>query len=324
MKRIGNLFDFICDEENLRLAHSRARRGKRCKRAIARVDADLNGHVSGLAATLRSGAFTTSPYRVSYKRSTSGKTRMISALPYWPDRVVHHAIMLVLEPIWRTVLIRDTYAAIPGRGVHDGVRRIRQMMQDRQNTEFCLKLDVEKFYPSVDHAVLKTILATKIKCRKTLQLLYEIVDSAPGLPIGNYLSQYFGNLYLAYFDHWMKEHVHARYYARYCDDVVIFSHSKRWLHSVFAQIADYLRGELHLTVKGNWQVFPVRVRGLDFLGYRFFGDRTLVRKSIACRFRRCACNSRNNRQALAGYRGWLKHADACGLWRQYAGGLNSA
>ena len=140
-----------------------------------------------------------------------------------------------MEPIWYSLFVRDSYSCIKGRGIHGVVRKMKQVLKDKGNTTYCLKLDIKKFYPSIDHAVLKMILRKKIKDVQLLALLDEIVDSAPGVPIGNYLSQFFANLYLTYFDHWLKEEQQVKYYIRYADDMVILHRDKAYLHQLLAQ-----------------------------------------------------------------------------------------
>lgn len=325
MKRIGNLYGMISDIENIKESHIKARKGKRHYAAVKKIDADPDRYSNELCASLSSNKFRTSPYEVITKK-TGKKIRVIHKLPYYPDRIVHHCIMNVLEPIWTSVLIRDTYSSIRDRGVHDGVKRIKEFLKDKAGTAYCLKIDVKKFYPSIDHEILKGIIRKKIKCSDTLVLLDEIIDSAPGVPIGNYLSQYFGNLYLAYFDHWCKEALGIRYYARYCDDIVIFGHDKTLLHDIFYKIVEYLRYKLRLEVNSNYQVFPTIIRGVDFLGYRFFGEYTLVRKSIVKQFKRSVSDIKSGRymkgkkqrqSVLASYQGWFKHADAYRLWNSH-------
>lgn len=329
MKRIGNLYSKIADIENVKLAHLKARKGKRHYAAVKRIDGDAKRYLNNICGTLAAKKFRTSTYEVTTKK-TGPKTRVIHKLPYYPDRIVHHCVMNVLEPIWMSVFIRDTYSAIRGRGVHDGVRRIKQFLKDTSGTAYCLKIDVKKFYPSIDHETLKSIIRRKIKCRKTLSLLDEIIDSAPGVPIGNYLSQYFGNLYLAYFDHWCKEVLGIRYYSRYCDDIVIFGPDKALLHNIFYQITEYLLCNLGIEINKSHQVFPTRVRGVDFLGYRFFGNYTIIRKRIAKQFKRRVSDikswkssqtKKQKQSAFASYHGWFKHADAYRLWNKYAGEL---
>lgn len=135
--------------------------------------------------------------------------------------------------------------------------KVDKALKDVENTRYCLKIDVKKFYPSIDHDVLKQIVRRKIKCPDTLALLDQIIDSAAGVPIGNYLSQYFANLFLAYFDHWIKEEVGVKYYFRYADDMVFLHKDKAFLHDLLTQIDAYLRDNLHLTIKANYQVFPI-------------------------------------------------------------------
>jgi len=324
MKRIKNLYKKIYNIENIKLAHVNARKGKRHYAAVRRIDADPEKYVNQIYHALIDRTYKTSSYDV-VTRKIGKKTRVIYKLPYYPDRIVHHCIMNITEPIWFNVLIRDTYSAIKNRGVHDGVKRIKHFLKDKANTTYCLKLDIKQFYPTINHSILKQIIRKKIKCRNTLMLLDEIIDSAPGVPIGNYLSQYFGNLYLAYFDHYCKETLKIKYYARYCDDIVILGPDKNKLRHLLHHIIEYLSFHLMLEIKSNYQIFPSRVRGIDFLGYRFFGDYTLVRKSIANQFKRrmrkiLTSNTpikKNTISSVMSYKGWLSHADAYRLWGTY-------
>ena len=321
MQRYGNLYPYIVDPDNIRRAHENAQKGKRHYTEVKRVNRHQDAYMEHLQQMLANRRYRTSRYKIK-RRNDTGKERIIHVLPYYPDRIVHHAIMQVLEPIWERTLIRDTYSAIKGRGIHDGVRRVKRMLRDEPGTRYCLKMDVRQFYPSIDNEILKSILRRKIKCGPTLELLDEIVDSAPGVPIGNYLSQYFGNLYLSPFDHWVKEVLGGRYYARYCDDLVLFGSTKAWLHQARKRIREYLNQQLALDLKPSWQVFPTAVRGVDFLGYRFFGHKTLVRKSIAKRFkRRMRDVSRKTwpdcPSIVMSYRGWLDYANSKGLWQRH-------
>lgn len=284
------------------------------------VNADPEKYFTEIHNQLKTKSFVNSPYETFFK-TERGKTREIYKLPYYPDRIIHHAIMQVLEPIWISIFIRDTYASMKNRGIHDGVNRMKLFLRDVPGTKYCLKIDIRKFYPSIDHDILKSIIRRKIKCNDTLWLLDTIIDSAPGVPIGNYLSQCMANLYLAYFDHWAKGVLGIRYYARYCDDVVMMDGSKQRLNEIFWQVKEYLNEQLHLEIKPNWQIFPTQIRGIDFLGYRFFGNKILVRKSIAKEFcRRIDALKRKSKakqsdvNSVMSYYGWLLHADASGLW----------
>ena len=174
---------------------------------------------------------------------------------------------------------------------------------------YCLKLDITKFYPSVNHDILKALLRRKFKDAKLLALLEEIINSAEGLPIGNYLSQYMANFYLSYFDHWIKETKAVKYYYRYADDLVFLHHDKEYLHQLLTEIKHYLYNNLHLHVKGNHQVFPVASRGIDFVGYKFYHTHTRLRKGIKKNFARMLAKNKNSK-SIASYNGWAKHCNS--------------
>lgn len=323
MKRFGNLYPQIYDLTNIELAHQNARKGKKHYSEVRKVDAEPEKHFKMIQVMLRDKTFRNSEYEV-FKRIEGGKEREIFKLPYFPDRIIHHCILQVAGSIWTRGLITDTYACVKGRGIHKGVRRVKATLRDKENTTYCLKCDVRKFYPSVNHDVLKQIIRRKIKDVDLLWLLDEIIDSTSGIPIGNYLSQHFGNLYLSGLDHWMKETQKCRYYFRYCDDLVILHSNKEFLHELRVKMGEYLTNALKLTLKSNWQVFPVNARGINFLGYRFFHDYTLLRKSIAKRAKAKVCKVERNWRnmdpinivsGVMSYYGWMKHANCLNLMR---------
>ena len=325
MKRYGNLYPQMCSPENLLRAHLCARRGKTHYPAVVKVDSRQDKYLSDLRATLVRGEFVNSRYEVFYKTGRK-KNRWIYKLPYYPDRIVHHAVVQVLGHIWDRELIRDTYSSINNRGIHDGVKRMKGFLKDRSGTRYCLKMDVQKFYPSVDHDVLKGVLRRKIKCRDMLSLLDVIIDSGEGVPIGNYLSQYFGNLYLSGYDHWMKEVQRVRYYSRYCDDIVVLGDDKSKLHDLHRASKEYLCDRLKLKIKKGARVFPVDACGLDYMGYVFKHSHVRVRKSIVQEFKKKVANIKKNYalmpasqiiNTIMSYYGWFLHANARNLWQKY-------
>jgi RNA-directed DNA polymerase len=307
MKRISGLYDRIISLENLQAADIIASIGKKKQSGVIRHNKVREANILSLHAKLKEKAFKTSEYTTFMVYEP--KERQVYRLPYYPDRIVHHAIMLVLEPIWVDCLTADTYSCIKGRGIHAASFALRNALKDREGTKYCLKLDIKKFYPSVDHGVLKSIIRKKIKDHDLLDLLDEIIDSAPGLPIGNLMSQYFANLYLNCFDHFLKEVKRVKYYFRYCDDLVILSDNKPYLHQLLADIREYLSVKLKLTIKSNYQIFPVEARGIDFVGYPTWHDYVRLRKSIKKRL--CKKLSRKpNLKSFAAYYGWLKHCNS--------------
>lgn len=306
MKRHNNLYAKICSIENLKLADKIARKGKKNQLGVQLHDLNKEGNILKLHGMLISKTYKTSPYTTF--KIYEPKERVIFKLPYYPDRILHHAIMNVLEKIFVSTFIANTYSCIKGRGIHAAGNDVKEALEDRENTLYCLKLDIQKFYPSIDHGVLKQLIRKKIKDIDLLGLLDEIIESVQGCPIGNLMSQYFANFYLAYFDHWIKEVKQVKHYFRYADDLVILHNSKQYLHQLLFDIKTYLSVNLKLTVKDNYQVFPVVSRGIDFVGYVFFHTHTLLRKSIKKSFARMIASNKNYK-SIASYNGWAIHAD---------------
>jgi hypothetical protein len=312
MKRIGNLYSKIYDIKNIEKAYSNAKRGKLKYREVKMIEENKEYYFSQIHDLLKNETFKNSEYEV-FTRISGNKEREIYKLPFFPDRIIHHCIVQILQPIWMSLFIRNTFSTIPGRGIHDGVIRVKEAMTNKPL--YCLKLDVRKFYPSIDHDILKHILEKKIKCTKTLKLMSDIIDSAPGIPIGNYLSQWFGNLYLCYLDHFIKEKLGMEKYFRYCDDMVLLHDNKELLWNCLDEIRIEL-SKLKLHIKDNYQLFPVNIRGIDFLGYRFFHTHTLVRKGIVKNFK-SKVKSKATPQNFAAYWGWFKHANTYNLLKKY-------
>ena len=309
MKRIGNIYPHICSVANLQLADAKARKGKKRQPGVIAFDKNRESNILAIHNELVNKTYRISEYTTF--KVYEPKERLVYRLPY-KDRVIQHAVLNDLERVFVSTFTADTYSCIKGKGIHAAAKGVKRALRDRCNTQFCLKLDIKKFYPSVDHDILKLLLRRKIKDNDLLSLLDGIIDSADGLPIGNYLSQYFANFYLTYFDHWLKEVKKVKYYFRYADDIVILHSDKAYLHSLLAEMREYLQNELKLTIKGNYQIFPVAARGIDFVGYVFFHTHTLLRKGIKKRFARMM-KLNPNPASLASYRGWAVHCNSYNL-----------
>jgi len=243
MKRYQGLFERIISIENLELADRHARRGKSKQPGVRSHDKSRPENIVLLHNVLKKRKYRTSEY--SMFPVYEPKERLVSRLPYFPDRITHHAILNILDPIFSNIFTNDTYSCIKGKGIHAASENLKKALKDSRETMHCLKLDIHKFYPSVDHGILKALLRKKFKDEDLLWLLDEIIDSHPGLPIGNYTSQYFANFYLTYFDHWIRQHQRVKYYFRYLDDIVILSNSKSDLHRILHEIRAYLESELN-------------------------------------------------------------------------------
>lgn len=313
MKRIGSLFNQICSIENLMLADKKARKGKLNQYGVVLHDRSREENIMQLHRMLVDKTYKTSDYSIFQIKDP--KERDVYRLPYFPDRITHHAIMNVMKPIFLNVFTKDTYSCIEGRGIHCAFNNLRRALKDVTNTQYCLKIDIQKFYPNVDHAVLKSLLRKKVKDNDLLWLLDDIIDSAPGLPIGNYLSQYLANFYLSYFDHWIKEEMKQVNYFRYADDIVILGSNKPELHELLAKMRKYLWENLRLKIKDNYQIFPVASRGIDFVGYVSFHGYALLRKSIKKNFARMLFRNRNS-ASIASYVGWTSHCNSKNLLKK--------
>ncbi|MHB1278269.1 MAG: RNA-directed DNA polymerase [Bacteroidia bacterium] len=313
MKRKNHFYEQICDIGNLRLADRLASRGKSHQYGVQLHRKNQEENLLQLQNMLLDKTYRTSEYTTM--KVYEPKERTVYRLPYFPDRIAHHAIMNILEPVFVDMFTADTYSCIKGRGIHGALYKLKKALKNTEGTIHCLKLDIRKFYPEIDHVILKALLRRKFKDKDLLWLLDEIIDSAPGVPIGNYLSQYFANFYLTGLDHWLKEVKKVKYYFRYADDLVILADNKPYLHQLRADIASYLELKLNLQMKGNYQVFPVSARGIDFLGYVSFHSHILLRKRIKKNFARKMAKGAGP-ESLASYLGWLIHCNSKNLTKK--------
>lgn len=320
MKRYSNLYQKIIDKENLRTAFMKASIGKRQRKSVKKILDNLDYYIDDLYNQLANGTYHTSSYHT--KVIYEPKERLIYILPFYPDRVVHHAIMNILEPILDGLMYEHSYACRKNKGQHAGSKYCMGLVK---KNKYCLQCDISKFYPSIDHAILKEIIRHKIKDKQLLVLLDEIIDSIPGeknTPIGNYLSQWFGNLYMNELDTYVKQELKVKDYMRYCDDFVLFSNDKTELKEWADKIENFVHEKLDLKLSKK-RVYPTS-QGVDFLGYRHFPDYILVRKRTAKRikkhmkelvylWRSGRITQEKALSKIASAKGWLKHAQTYNL-----------
>jgi len=322
MKRHGNLYEKIYDIENLRYAFKRASKHKHTKSYVKEIEDNLDYYLKEIQTALIEGTYKTSPYKTKYIYEP--KKRLIYILPFFPDRIVHHAIMNILEPIWDNLMYYHSYACRKDKGQHKGSRICAEYTR---KYKYCLQCDISKFYPSVNHEILKNIIRNKIKDKKLLVLLDNIIDSIEGeknVPIGNYLSQWFGNVYLNELDTRVKLVYNIKAYERFCDDFCFFSNSKEELNAIKKDLASWLNDTLGLTLS-KCSLFPTS-QGVDFIGYRHFPNKILLRKSTAKREKKKVLelwNLINNNDRNIDYdkalsvvqsiKGWIRHAQCHNL-----------
>ena len=301
MKRIGRIWDEVIALDNLYTAYCKARKGKRRRPDVARFGLDLEQNLCALQQELATGTYTPGAYRqfTVYER----KPRVISVAPF-RDRVVHHGVMGVLEPLLDKRFIADCYACRQDKGVHRAVDRYQRFAREYA---YVLKLDIRRYFPSIDRAILKQHLARRIKDRPVLDLLDRIIDNGPdthapvhffpgddlvsvsercrGLPIGNLTSQFFANLYLDGFDHWLKETRRLKGYLRYVDDIFLLGNDKQYLWALRDAIAVKLQA-LRLSLHEEKTRIYRTTEYVDVLGYKVSRYRRRLRNDNGFRFLR--------------------------------------
>ena len=341
MKTYKRLYPQICSFENLYKAYRQARRGKRQREAVASFEFDLENNLLRLQEELRAQTYQPGSYHNFY--IFEPKRRLVSAAPF-RDRVVHHALCQVIEPIWEARFIHHSYACRVGKGVHKALDRCQAWVRQYA---YAFHGDIVKYFPSIDHLILKALLARRIVDPGTLWLIDAFIDSgrniqnaeAPltiypgddllallrprGLPIGNLTSQFWANVYLHELDLFVKKELKCIPYLRYMDDFVLFSDDKQHLQDWKADIRDFLARRLRLSLHPRKSlVFPTRI-GIDFCGFVLFPTHRRLRRSSVRRFVRCF---RQQREAYRSgemplekvnesLRCWIAHAAHGDTWK---------
>lgn len=339
MKRLGGLWPAVTAWENLYRAWRQARAGKLDRPSVGRFGQNLEHELYDLQQELRSGQYRTGNYRLFtiYER----KPRQIAAAPF-RDRVVHHALMNVIEPPIDRRFIHDSYACRRHKGVHRAVDRYQAWSRQYR---YALKIDIANYFASVDHCLLKQQLRGVIKDRPVLDLFDTIIDSSPvpeklpeyfdgddlltplerrrGIPIGNLTSQFLANFYLNGLDHFIKQRLKCRAYLRYVDDLILLADDKPTLWAWRASIADYLAGLRLRLHPRKCHLTPVHC-GLDVLGYRVWPHRRQLRNDNGHRFARRLrgmarawgqrrCTLADFRPGIASWIGHARHGDSRAL-----------
>lgn len=348
-KSVNNLFEPMLEHSNVEKKFHIAAKGKteRSDVAVILKPENIQRHVETVIEQLSN----TAPERydvpnpekawrpakhgkVRINEGTSKKQRLIEKPRYNYEQVVHHIVVSACYDIFMQGMYEFSCGSVPNRGAHYGKKYIERWIHtDLKNCKYILKMDIRHFFESVDHDVLKAWLEKKIRDKRMLNILFLIIDgSEQGLPLGFYTSQWLSNFMLQPLDHYIKEQLHAAHYIRYMDDMVVFGRNKKELHRMRIAIDDFLRERLNLKMKDNWQVFrfeyverktgKVKGRPLDFMGFEFHQDRTILRESIML-----SCTRKVNRvakkdkitwydaTAILSYMGYLTHTDTYGMYQ---------
>ncbi len=325
MKRIGYIYEKIHDLENIKLAMFKASLGKRRQIRVKKILENPDYYARKLQQLLIDKTYKPSkPDIKTIKDGANKKERTIYKPKFYPDQIIQWALMLQVEPIIMRGMYAYSCGSVPKRGTSLGQKMIRQWMdKDKKNTKYCLKMDIKKFYPSINNEVLKRAFRKKIKDKHCLWLIDTIIDAEEGLPIGYYTSQWFANFILEPLDHFIKENMGVKYYVRYVDDLVLLGPNKKKLRVIRKEVEKFLNS-LGLILKGNWQVFHLDKRDIDFLGFRFFRNKTILRKRNALRIRRRIKKiskksniSECDASAVISYWGWIKRSDSYNFYQKH-------
>jgi len=272
------VFEQVVEFKNLLLAARKAFRGKKDKAQVARFYLDLEKELLSLQEVLRTKSYRPQPLRVFTIRDP--KERLIGA-PHFRDRVVHHAIFNITEPIFERRFIFHSYACRAGKGTHRAIRQAQRFCRD---FSFFLKLDIRKCFETIDHQVLKDQLSCLFRDTDLLWLLFLFIDvpgdpkTTQGIPIGSLTSQHFANFYLDRLDHFVKDELGVRAYLRYMDDFVLFSDRKVCLRDYHDQVSWFLKEQLKLRIKEEATALAPVSQGLPFLGFRIYPALVRIRR----------------------------------------------
>ena len=333
MKSYNHLYDVCISESNRKEALKFAKHSKRIRKIMK------HRHMSDEAVIEQSYdwivQYENAEHTPVYIYDGISRKERVIIVPTMEELIVQHNVVNALKPMFCRGMYEHTYASLPGRGAHKGKQVIEKWIQtDPKNCKYILKMDIRHFFDSVPHDILKTKLRKTIHDEKMLDLLSRIIDvTEMGIPLGFYTSQWLSNWYLQGLDHYIKEKLAAAHYMRYMDDMVVFGSNKKVLHRMRQAIADYLVDELGLELKDNWQVFRFsyinadgeeRGRDLDFMGFRFFRNRTILRKSIMYKATRKARKISKKekptiydaRQMLS-YLGWIDCTDTYRMYHKW-------
>ncbi|MFA5432781.1 MAG: reverse transcriptase/maturase family protein [Candidatus Paceibacterota bacterium] len=285
MKAFDNLFDLICSFENIYRAYLKARKDKRYKKDILIFSFNLEDNLLEIKEELEKGIYKHGKYIEFIVKDS--KKRLIKA-PIFKDRVMHHALCNIIGPIFERTFVFDSYACRKEKGTHEAIKRLRSFLKENEES-YCLKRDISKYFDSVDHAILLSLIKKKIKDKRIIWLIREILDSSfskergIGIPIGNLTSQLFANIYLSRLDYFVKDILREGMYIRYMDDF-LFLGEKHKLHEVAQKTEQFLEKELKLGINLKKDcIFPVDI-GIEFVGYVVFENYILLRKSTVKRF----------------------------------------
>lgn len=327
---IFHSYDDIISIENLLAAWKEFRRGKKRKKDVQLFEFRLLENLVELNAELVAGTYRHGPY--VHFRISDPKPRDIHKATV-RDRLVHHAIYRKLYPVFNKTFIADSYSCRLGKGTHRALNTFRgyayRASKNHTRTLWVLKCDIRKFFASIDHSILLTILRRYITDKRTLLLLESIIESfhttarGKGLPLGNLTSQLLVNIYMNEFDQWVKHTLKGHYYLRYADDFVVLSTDRQVLQKMFVRMDTFLQKILKLEMHPDKVSITTLASGVDFLGWVHFSDHRVLRTATKKRMFRILSEKAGDEQVVQSYLGLLGHGNAYTLSKRIINSRNS-
>lgn len=301
LKRIGNLFEVAFSSENLYQAYLDARKGKRSTQACFQFETNLGGNLAGLHDELWSGIYLPRPYRKF--RVYEPKERIIYA-PHFRDTVVQHAIYRVIYPVFDRTFISASFACRKGGGTHKASAYTQKALRACSGEVYTLKLDIRKFFYSIDRSRLAALIKRKIKDRRFIHVMMMFADmeTDKGIPIGNLLSQIYALIYLDPMDHFIKRTLKIKRYVRYVDDFILIGITRDQCLEFRARIVDFIKSHLGLELSKS-TIQKVKA-GLNFVGFRTWKSKKFIRKYSLYKFKRMV--RKGNQEAVASLLGHAK------------------
>jgi hypothetical protein len=283
MKRYGQLFDKVFTRDNLYQAYLDARKRKRNRRSTFEFETNLGGNLAALYDEIHSGFYRPRPYWQFWVQKP--KPRLISA-PAFRDRVAQHAIYRMIGPIFERIFAPESFACRIGYGTHRASLHVQDALRRCDPETYVLKLDIRKFFYRINRRILRVLVERKIKDERLLNvmMMYAEQDGPLGIPIGNLLSQLYALIYLNPLDHYIKRDLKIRHYARYVDDLVLIGLARDAAVAIRQRIKEFIADNLNLEFSKT--TIARTCRGVNFVGWRTWADRRLLRKHSLYRFRR--------------------------------------
>lgn len=323
MKRVGYIYEKLCDIDLIKRAIRKAAQGKTQKHYIAKVLEKIDYYAEQIKIMLETDSVVLSENRYIelFDRSCS-KLRQITVPKFYPDQIIHWALMLVLEPVISKGMYRYSCGSVPNRGGIEAKRFVERALKDT-SVRYVAQLDISKFFNNVKPDILLSLFRRKIKDERLLSLIHKVLENGGDcLPIGYYTSQWFSNFYLETFDHYVKETLKIKYYVRYADDMVLLDTNKRKMRKAIAKMEEFLE-KLGLHLKENYQVWKVDSRPIDFVGFRFYKNKTHLRKKIFFRLCRRVRKVKktgyitvSQARGLLSLLGWLTHINGLKFYKE--------